>query len=119
MATRSKEKSAARRANADRRPRAIAKYIRISSRKVKVVIDLIRGKSVDEAKAILMFTPKSASEPVLKLLNSAIANAENNMGLSADNLYVAEVFANQGPTLKRFRPRARGSAARIRKRTRR
>lgn len=117
MATRSKEKSAARRANADRRPRAIAKYIRISSRKVKVVIDLIRGKSVDEAKAILMFTPKSASEPVLKLLNSAIANAENNMGLSADTLYVAEVFANQGPTLKRFRPRARGSAARIRKRT--
>ncbi len=117
MATRSKEKSAARRANADRRPHATAKYIRISSRKVKVVIDLIRGKSVDEAKAILMFTPKAASEPVLKLLNSAIANAENNLGMSADTLYVAEVFANQGPTLKRFRPRARGSAARIRKRT--
>lgn len=117
MATRSKEKSAARRENADRRPHATAKYIRISSRKVKVVIDLIRGKSVDEAKAILMFTPKAASEPVLKLLNSAIANAENNLGMSADTLYVAEVFANQGPTLKRFRPRARGSAARIRKRT--
>ncbi|MBQ2662495.1 MAG: 50S ribosomal protein L22, partial [Clostridia bacterium] len=104
MATRSKEKSAARRENADRRPHATAKYIRISSRKVKVVIDLIRGKSVDEAKAILMFTPKAASEPVLKLLNSAIANAENNLGMSADTLYVAEVFANQGPTLKRFRP---------------
>ena len=106
MATRSREKSAARKANADKRPHAIARYVRISSRKVKAVIDLIRGKSVNEAKGILMYTPKAASEPVLKLLNSAIANAENNLGLSADNLYVAEVFANQGPTLKRFRPRA-------------
>ena len=110
MATRSREKSAARKANADKRPHAIARYVRISSRKVKVVIDLIRGKSVNEAKGILMYTPKAASEPVLKLLNSAIANAENNLGLSADNLYVAEVFANQGPTLKRFRPRAQGRA---------
>ena len=116
MATRSREKSAARKANADKRPHAIARYVRISSRKVKVVIDLIRGKSVNEAKGILMYT-KAASEPVLKLLNSAIANAENNLGLSADNLYVAEVFANQGPTLKRFRPRAQGRATRIRKRT--
>lgn len=64
-----------------------------------------------------MFTPKAASEPVLKLLNSALANAENNLGLSTDTLYVAEVFANQGPTLKRFRPRAQGRASRIRKRT--
>ncbi|MDR0841365.1 MAG: 50S ribosomal protein L22 [Christensenellaceae bacterium] len=117
MATRSKLKSAARRENADRRPHAIARYIRISSRKIKIVIDLIRGKSVREAQGILQFTPKAASEPVLKLLNSAIANAENNLGLSADTLYVAEVFANQGPTLKRFRPRAKGSASRIRKRT--
>ena len=115
MATRSREKSAARKANADKRPHAIARYVRISSRKVKAVIDLIRGKSVNEAKGILMYTPKAASEPVLKLLNSAIANAENNLGLSADNLYVAEVFANQGPTLKRFRPRAQGRATRIRK----
>ena len=90
MATRSREKSAARKANADKRPHAIARYVRISSRKVKAVIDLIRGKSVNEAKGILMYTPKAASEPVLKLLNSAIANAENNLGLSADNLYVAE-----------------------------
>lgn len=104
MATRSREKSAARKANADKRPRAIAKYVRISSRKVKVVIDLIRGKSVAEAKAILAFTPKAASEPVLKVLNSAVANAENNLDMSADQLFVAEVFANQGPTLKRFRP---------------
>lgn len=117
MATRSREKSAARKANADKRPHAIAKYVRISSRKVKVVIDLIRGKSVAEAKAILAFTPKAASEPVLKVLNSAVANAENNMDMSADQLFVAEVFANQGPTLKRFRPRAQGRASRIRKRT--
>ena len=117
MATRSREKSAARKANADTRPRAIAKYVRISSRKVKVVIDLIRGKSVAEAKAILAFTPKAASEPVLKVLNSAVANAENNLDMSADQLFVAEVFANQGPTLKRFRPRAQGRASRIRKRT--
>lgn len=117
MATRSREKSALRKANADKRPRAIARYIRISSRKVKIVIDLIRGKSVAEAKAILEFTPKAASEPVLKLLNSAVANAENNLDLSADTLYVAEVYANQGPTLKRFRPRAQGRATRIRKRT--
>ena len=111
MATRSREKSAARKANADKRPRAIAKYVRIS------VIDLIRGKSVAEAKAILAFTPKAASEPVLKVLNSAVANAENNLDMSADQLFVAEVFANQGPTLKRFRPRAQGRASRIRKRT--
>ena len=117
MATRSTEKSAARKANADEGPRAIAKYVRMSSRKVKVVIDLIRGKSVAEAKAILAFTPKAASEPVLKVLNSAVANAENNLDMSADQLFVAEVFANQGPTLKRFRPRAQGRASRIRKRT--
>ncbi|MBO4562558.1 MAG: 50S ribosomal protein L22 [Clostridia bacterium] len=117
MATRSKEKAAARRENAEKRPHATARYIRISSRKVKVVIDLIRGKSVDDAEAILLYTPKAAAEPVLKLLRSAIANAENNLELSRDNLYVAEIYANQGPTLKRYRPRARGSAFHIRKRT--
>ena len=117
MATRSKEKAAARRENAEKRPHATARYIRISARKVKVVIDLIRGKSVDDAEAILLYTPKAAAEPVLKLLRSAIANAENNLDLSRDNLYVAEIYANQGPTLKRYRPRARGSAFHIRKRT--
>lgn len=117
MATRSREKAAKRKENADRRPHAIARYIRISSRKIKVVIDLIRGKSVNEALAILEYTPKAASEPVSKLLNSAIANAENNLDISRDTLYVAEVFANQGPTLKRFRPRAQGRASRIRKRS--
>ena len=117
MALRSKQKAAARRENAEKRPHATAKYIRISSRKVKIVIDLIRGKDVTEAEAILMYTPKAASEPTLRLLRSAIANAENNLDMSRDTLYVAEVFANQGPTLRRYRPRSRGSASRIRKRT--
>ena len=117
MATRSKEKAIARRENAEKRPHATAKYIRISARKVKVVIDLIRGKDVKEAEAILMYTPKAASEPTLKVLRSAMANAENNLEMDVENLYVAEVFANQGPTLRRYRPRSRGSASRIRKRT--
>lgn len=117
MATRIKEKAKARRENRDTRPRATAKYIRMSSRKVKAVLDLIRGKSVGEAMAILENTHRAAVEPVKKLLNSAIANAENNLEMSRDTLYVAETFANQGPTLKRIRPHAQGRAFRIRKRT--
>ena len=117
MATRSKEKTAYRRERADKRPHAIARYIRMSPRKVKVVIDMIRGKSAKEAAAILTYTPKAACEPVLKVLNSAIANAENNLDMNRDDLYVAEAYANQGPTLKRYRARARGSASPIRKRT--
>lgn len=117
MATRSRTKAMNRRENADKRPHATARYIRISSRKVKIVIDLIRGKSVDDAEAILMYTPKAASEPTLKLLRSAIANAENNLGLDRKDLYVAEIYANQGPTLRRYRAVSRGSANRIRKRT--
>lgn len=117
MATRMNEKAAARKENRDRRPRAVAKYIRISSTKVKIVIDQIRGKSVIEARAILMNTPKAASEPVIKVLDSAVANAENNLDMTRDNLFVAEVYADQGPTLKRIRPRAQGRAFRIRKRT--
>ena len=118
MAKRMKEKAAARKEARDRRPKAIAKYIRISSRKVRIVIDLIRGKQVDEALAILRFTPKAASPVVEKVLLSAIANAENNPpNLNRDNLYVAEVYANQGPTLKRFMPRAKGSASPILKRS--
>ena len=96
---------------------ATLKYARISARKVKIVIDLIRGKSVDEALAIVKFTPKAASEIIEKLLKSAIANAENNHNMAHEKLYVAEVYANQGPTLKRIRPAAKGSAVRIRKRT--
>lgn len=117
MATRSREKSAQRRENAEKRPHATAKYIRVSTRKAKAVVDLIRGKSVREAEAILLYTPKGATEPVAKLLKSAIANAENNLELNRDDLYVAEIYANQGPTLMRFRPRAHGRASRIRKRT--
>ena len=117
MATRSKEKTAYRREHADKRPHAVARYIRMSPRKVKVVIDMIRGKSAKEAAAILRYTPKAACEPVLKVLNSAIANAENNLDMNRDDLYVAEAYANQGPTLKRYRARARGSASPIRKRT--
>lgn len=117
MATRIKEKARKRRENADKRPRATARYIRMSPRKVKVVIDLIRNKSLGEAQAILANTPRAAAKPVLKVLNSAAANAENNLGMDRENLYVAEVYANQGPTLKRYRPRARGRAAMIRKRT--
>ena len=117
MATRTREKTEARKQGADKRPRAIAKYIRISPRKVKIVIDLIRGKQVDQALAILMYTPKAAAPVVLKLLNSAIANAENNLGLSREDLYVAEVYANPGPTLKRYVARSRGSASPMLKRT--
>ena len=96
---------------------ATLKYARISARKVKIVADLIRGKDVDEALAIVKFTPKASSEIIEKLLKSAIANAENNHGMKSNNLYVAEIYANQGPTMKRIRPAAKGSAVRIRKRT--
>ena len=97
--------------------RATLKFARISSRKVKIVADLIRGKDVDEALAIMKFTPKASSEVLEKLLKSAIANAENNHDMKHENLYVADICANQGPTLKRIRPAAKGSAVRIRKRT--
>ena len=96
---------------------ATLKYARISSRKVKIVADLIRGKDVDEALAIVKFTPKASSEIIEKLLKSAIANAENNHDMKHDRLYVAPIYANQGPTLKRIRPAAKVSAVRIRKRT--
>ena len=117
MATRSKEKTAARRANADKRPQAHAKYVRISPRKVKIVIDLIRGKNVDEALAILQYTPKAAAPVVAKVLNSAIANAVNNQEMDRGSLYVAECYANPGPTLKRYVARSRGSASPMLKRT--
>ena len=101
----------------DTRPAAHAKYVRIASSKVKIVIDLIRGKKVDDAVAILQFTPKAASPVVLKVLNSAIANAVNNNEMDRKALYVAEVYANPGPTLKRFVARSRGSASPVLKRT--
>ena len=117
MATRIKEKAASHKATADKRPHASVKDVRISSRKVGIVIDQIRGKKVDQAQAILAYTPKSAAPVVLKLLNSAIANAENNLAMNKDNLYVAEVYANQGRTLKRYWPRSHGRADQILKRT--
>jgi large subunit ribosomal protein L22 len=97
--------------------KAIAKYVRITPRKVKVVADLIKGKDLDEAYAILAYTPKAASPVLTKALKSAEANAVNNNGLSRGSLYVAEAYSSQGPILKRFIPRARGSASRINKRT--
>ena len=97
--------------------KATAKYVRISPRKVKIVCDLIRGKSVPQATAILMATPKAASEVLIKVLKSAAANAENNHQMDPEKLYVSETYANPGPIIKRMRPRAQGRAYRINKRT--
>ncbi len=97
--------------------KAHLKYARISPRKVKIVLDLIRGKDAGVAMAILKNTPKSASEYLIKLLGSAIANAEHNNNMDVSKLYVAECFVCPGPTLKRIMPRAKGSADRILKRT--
>ena len=117
MATNTREKGAARAANRDMRPHATAKYIRISSRKAGIVLDLIRGKQVDQALAILQFTPKAASPVIYKVLSSAIANAVNNQEMNRSDLYVAECYANPGPTLKRYVARSRGSASPMLKRT--
>ncbi|MBM7544327.1 50S ribosomal protein L22 [Periweissella beninensis] len=97
--------------------KATAKTVRVAARKVRLVLDLVRGKSVAEAFAILKFSPRGASEDVYKVLKSAVANAENNFSLDQEDLYVSEAFANEGATLKRFRPRAKGSASPINKRT--
>jgi len=97
--------------------KAIARYVRISPRKVRQVVDLIRGKSVNDALAILQFTPKGATEPVTKVLKSAVANAEHNYEMDTDALYVKEIYVDEGPTLKRIKPRAMGRADLIRKRT--
>ena len=97
--------------------KATAKTVRVSPRKTRLVIDLIRGKRVADAIAILKFTPTKAAVEVENVLNSAIANAENNFGLEKANLVVSETFINEGPTMKRFRPRAKGSASPINKRT--
>jgi ribosomal protein L22 len=97
--------------------RAQAKYVRTSARKARLVCDHIRGKDVVEARAILAYTPRAAAKPWLKLLESAVANAEHNHELVGDELRIAAVHADEGPTLKRYRPRAMGRATRIRKRT--
>jgi ribosomal protein L22 len=97
--------------------RARARYVRCAPRKARLVVDHIRGKSVGEARAILRHTPRAASRDVLKVLESAIANAENNHELSADELTISQAYVDEGPTIKRYRPRALGRATRIRKRT--
>ncbi|MBN6187498.1 50S ribosomal protein L22 [Aneurinibacillus sp. BA2021] len=97
--------------------KAVARNIRIAPRKMRLVVDLIRGKQVGEAIAILKHTPKASSPVVEKVLMSAIANAEHNLNLDANNLVISKVFVDEGPTLKRFRPRAMGRASRINKRT--
>jgi ribosomal protein L22 len=112
MASKTSEETAA-----PARVRAQAKYVRTSARKARLVCDHIRGKSVTDARALLLHSPRSVAEDWCKLLESAVANAEHNNGLDADDLKIVEVRADEGPTLKRFRPRAMGRATKIRKRT--
>lgn len=97
--------------------KAVAKYMRISPNKARQVADVIRGKSTDEALAVLRFMPKRAAGPIEKCLRSAIANAEHNYDLDGDSLYVVKVYVDQGPTLKRYKPRAFGRADLMRRRT--
>ena len=97
--------------------KAYLRYVRISPRKIQIVCDLIRGKDTKTAMAILMQTPKAASEPLIKLLKSAVANAETNFHMDTTRLYVSTCFVCPGPTMKRIMPRAKGSADRILKRT--
>lgn len=97
--------------------KAVGRYLRTAPRKLRLVADAIRGRSVEEAKSILAFTPKAAAHVLAKVLNSAIANAENNKELDPDTLVVARAFVDQGPSIKRFIPRARGRASTVRKRT--
>jgi len=97
--------------------RSTARYVRVTPQKARRIVDLIRGLPAAEAQTILRFAPQAASEPVGKVLDSAIANAENNHDLDRESLVVTEAFVDEGPTLKRFRPRAQGRAYRIRKRT--
>lgn len=97
--------------------RAVARYVRVTPMKARRVIDLVRGKSVTEALAILKYAPQDASTPVAKVVASAAANAENNLGLDPRTLVISEAYADEGPTMKRFQPRAQGRAFQIRKRT--
>ena len=97
--------------------RAVAKYMRISPRKVRLIMDQIRGRKVEEALNLVSFTPQKGAFILKKLINSAVANAEQNFNMDVDKLYIKRVFADEGPSLKRFRPRAMGRASRIKKRT--
>ena len=97
--------------------KAVARFVRVSPRKARIVVDQIRGKSVEAARETLAFTNRAVAEVVEKTLNSAVANAEHNQHANASQLVVAKCYVDEGPTLKRYRPRAKGSASRIRKRT--
>lgn len=97
--------------------KAVSKYVRVSPRKVRAVVDLIRGQSCEEALQILKFTPRASADDVAKTVSSAMANAAQNHKMNKDHLYIAEAFVNQGPTMRRYRARAMGRATRIRKRT--
>jgi large subunit ribosomal protein L22 len=97
--------------------KAIARYVRVTPRKARLVIDLIRGKSVEEAFAILRFTPRAASPIIEKVLASAVANAEHNHNMDSSRLFVKKAYVDEGPTMKRYMPRAMGRANTIRKRT--
>lgn len=117
MATRMKEKTQKIKENRDTRPTAHARYVRISPDKVRVVLDIVRGKKLEEALAILIATPKAASEQIYKTIQSAAANAEHNNEMNRDELYIAECYADPGPTLKRYQPVSKGRAHHILKRT--
>lgn len=117
MAKRIREKSARIAETKDKRPRATASYVRMASQKAGKILDLIRGKKCIEAVAILENTPHYASPVILKVLNSAMANAEHNLSMNKEDLFVAECYANEGPLMKRMMPRAKGRGDRILKRT--
>jgi len=117
MATNTRERAKRNKETRDKRPTAIARYIRISPSKVAIVLDLIRGKGYEEAATILKHTNKSACLPILKVLNSAAANAENNLNMPKDSLFVAECYVTPGSIMKRMMPRAKGRGDRISKRT--
>jgi len=101
----------------DLRPKAHARFVRVSATKAKIVLDQIKGKDIESAKAILLYSPRYASDVILKVLKSAAANAENNLGMNLEQLVVEEAIANQGPTLKRIKPESKGRAYKILKRT--
>jgi large subunit ribosomal protein L22 len=96
---------------------AVAKFVRISPRKIRLIMDQVRGKRVDEALNMLSFAPQKGALILKKLIDSAVANAEQNSGVDVDSLFIKRVYADEGPTLKRFRPRAQGRATKIRKRS--
>lgn len=117
MASNTRKKGDRHESRDEKRPHASVRHVRISPKKAKLIVDQVRGKDLDEALAILRLTPHAACPVLFKLIESAAANAVNNLEMDRDTLYVAEIFANPGPTLKRFRPKARGSATQILRRT--